>query len=86
MIEIIQDGVELVVSLTSGYEAKQSRFSLRWNAGTEWACSLLVWHLRRRLEAHIEKTRKEAYAAGWKAAKAKTKKQTWFSCRFAELP
>lgn len=85
MIEIKQNESELVVDLTAGYEAQSSRFSLRFNVGTDWAASLLVWHLRRRLDAHIEATRKEAYAAGWKDAKAKTKKQTWFSSRFAVL-
>lgn len=58
-------------------------FFLVYNAGCEWAARLLLSDLDQALCNRMEKIRREAYAQGWKDAKARRRKETWFS---GELP
>jgi DNA-binding NtrC family response regulator len=55
---------------------------LSWNCNSELLAELLVSHLRRRLGNKISEARQEAYAQGWKDAKAKRAKRTWFEPYF----
>lgn len=80
MIAITRDGTKLRVEITGGNEVGGSMFGLTWEAGTEWAARLLVWHLGARLSDQLTAIRQEAYANGWKDAKAKKgAKRVWFS-------
>lgn len=82
MIEISRIGNDLAVTLKGGADTGSSTFTLRWSVGSEWASTLLMWHLRYRLHETIERTRRAAYEQGWKDAKSKKRaKQTWFSSR-----
>lgn len=55
-------------------------FAFRFHAGSEWSAKLLESATRARLGDLSEKVREQAYAQGWKDAKAKkSAKRTWFS-------
>ena len=54
-------------------------FSLRFEAGTEWAASLLADHFISAFKKHIEAVRRLEYEAGWRDAKTKKRpKRAWF--------
>lgn len=50
----------------------------KWVQSSELDAVLLERHLRDELYSRVEAIREEAYNQGWKDAKAKRKKQTWF--------
>lgn len=45
----------------------------------EWIAELLLRHIRQRTHEALEHARREAYEQGWKDAKGKKKKQTYFN-------
>lgn len=54
-------------------------YHFRWETGSDVCSSLLTQHARTTLSDKLRAIRKEAYNRGWKDAKAKTKKEEWFS-------
>lgn len=79
MIEIAQDETFVVVTVTASWESGASKFPLRFNCGTEWAARLLTWSMTQVMWSALTKAREDAYADGWRDAKAKkSAKQTLF--------
>lgn len=77
---VYQSGREVHFKLT--LTAIGSWFIFSCDAGSEWAAKLLVQAIQRQLEAGMEEARRQAYAEGWRDAKAKkAAKQIWFSGR-----
>lgn len=54
-------------------------FDFEWSAGYEWAAKFLHRALSDALYSNLERIRRDAYEAGWKDAKGKKTKATWFS-------
>ncbi|OFX04186.1 MAG: hypothetical protein A3E78_02520 [Alphaproteobacteria bacterium RIFCSPHIGHO2_12_FULL_63_12] len=54
-------------------------FFFDWSAGSDVYAHLLVADFNRRLDTAIKEARDTAYNAGWKDAKAKTRKRDVFS-------
>jgi hypothetical protein len=78
---LYQNAADVCLRLSS--HTAGTDFRLVYNAGAEWAARLLHADLRERLSQRMRQIRQEAYAQGWKDAKAKRRKETWFS---GELP
>lgn len=53
-------------------------FELEIHQGKDYQAELLREALNENLNRHITKIKEEYYNQGWKDAKAKTKKRTWF--------
>lgn len=69
-VEEFGDGtVGIVVAGIHGHD-----FPFSFSAGSAWAAKMLASVLRDRMRASVDETRLEAYALGWKDAKAKSKK------------
>jgi hypothetical protein len=71
MIHIGNTGSNVEATVQAPYPIGNLRFCLSWNAGSEWAASLLAHTLRRALGEKLANIRSEAYQQGWKDAKAK---------------
>lgn len=56
-------------------------FDLTFHAPNEWSARLLLNAMRAQAQSAMSAIRQEAYAEGWKDAKAKRAKTTWFSGR-----
>ena len=65
----------LVVSM----DCRVGTFDATFDAGTPWAASLLRSALDEALSEQIRSARLLAYADGWRDAKAKRKRETWFA-------
>lgn len=79
MFAIERDGSTVRVIVTPAFPIQSQPFSFKYDAGVEWA-ALLVWNnLREKQMKELHRIREEAYAEGWKDAKAHKVKQTWFS-------
>lgn len=78
-LKIFREGSEVCISLHVVMAGPT--FTWRWNAGTEWAATLLLRAIREQLGDGMTEARAEAYAEGWRDAKAKRAKQQWFSGR-----
>lgn len=79
MIEITRDQKEVVLKVETGLEPKANVFLFKWNCNDECYATLLRDHMHERLNRKLAAIREEAYLQGWKDAKAKTAKKTWFS-------
>lgn len=78
-IQVLTAGADVVLRITPGYPLGDRFFDLRWGTGSEWGAQLLWQMFDRALGARLEAIRKEAYAQGWRDAKSKKTKRTWFS-------
>lgn len=63
-------------------EIEKSVFLFSFVCGQEYAAALLVRHLNETFLKQVQLIKSEAYERGWKDAKAKRGKQTWFSGYF----
>jgi hypothetical protein len=81
VLELVRDGSTVTIKATAW--AANTTFSLVYQAGAEWAARLLARELGRCASERMRQARQEAYTQGWKDAKAKRRKETWFS---GELP
>jgi len=67
-------GTQAVINLpANGYE-----FSLSWNANDDTYASLLADEFNRKLREALERRYQHAYEEGWKHAKAKEAKRSWW--------
>jgi hypothetical protein len=64
-------------------EWENRTFLFYWDAGSEWGAGFLASGLRTALRDAIKTAREEAYEQGWKDAKAKRTKETYFSGYFS---
>lgn len=76
LLSVRREGARVILAVKVQY---LSTFSFGFDAGTEWAAQLLVDRLRDVLGGSMQKVRASAYEDGWKNAKGKRAKQTWFS-------
>jgi hypothetical protein len=76
MISFSTDGykLKLIVETNKNYV-----LHLYWDCGKELHAELLRDHLHETLNGRLEVIRREAYEKGWKDAKAKRRKEDWFS-------
>jgi hypothetical protein len=51
-----------------------------WPANDSWAADFLADAMRTQFENAVRAARAEAYARGFRDAKQKRRKETWFSC------
>jgi len=79
MFRIYSEKNFLKVELTYGKELGNWVTTLSQEYHHEVDAKLRVRHFDEQLEKKLEAIRREAYAQGWKDAKAKTVRQTWFS-------
>lgn len=80
MIEIKRSGTQLVISAEIFIGTVGDRtYEATWEAGSEAYAGLIRSEIQRNLERRLERIRREAYAQGWKDAKAKRAKKTLFS-------
>jgi len=71
-------GTTVKAEIGSTWPLDQS-YLFYWECGREDFAKLLRDNLQKRMNHEIRKIREQAYAAGWKDAKAKRQKETWFS-------
>lgn len=81
MIKIWKNGTQIKLEVDPGMSDKKVMY-FYWECGTEWYSELLRKQLDERLWASLKKIREDAYNDGWKDAKAKKMRQTWFSGLF----
>ncbi len=81
MLDFYREGSVLTVKVHVNRIGHSFKFD--FNAGTEWSAKLLVQAMRDGAGACMEQIRRDAYLEGWRDAKAKRRKQTWFS---SQLP
>jgi len=78
MIEFIKDGEEVLVKVNTSSSINW-HIKAKFNCNSELYAALLRQELHSHLNNTLERIRKQAYEQGWKDAKARTKKETWFS-------
>lgn len=78
-LRFFRDGSEVCISLHVVMAGPT--FTWRWSAGSEWAATLLLDAIRKQLASEMLAIREQAYKEGWRDAKAKRAKQSWFSGR-----
>mgnify|MGYP000940187421 CR=1 FL=1 len=81
ILNVSRDGARVIVTVTPGGYLGDRGFEFSFPAPNDWSASLLVGALRDALHGAIKRAREEAYADGWRDAKAKRKRATWFSSR-----
>lgn len=80
MIQITRKGTSVKIDFTSRIPLCDVRvFGFNWECNTEVYAGLLTNHLSNGLWSELVRVRKEAYEKGWKDAKAKVRKENWFS-------
>lgn len=78
-IQLKREGTSVRLSFEAYINALGNRvFSFDWEAGSEWAASLLYSAIEKYLGEQLQKVKKSAYDKGWKDAKARNKRQTEF--------
>jgi hypothetical protein len=79
MFTFTREGSNLKVELFSELTPKANVYSFTWQCGDDCYADLLAKHFEKLLGDKLEKIRKESYIKGFKDAKAKRAKETWFS-------
>lgn len=74
-MRITTNGRWLIVSL----DCPAGTFDATFDALTPWAASLLREALQEKFSDRVKTARRDAYAQGWRDAKAKRKRETWFA-------
>lgn len=83
MIRITRQNSSVVLKLGSIIQgAGEWTYTFSWNASGDDYAQLLVNQFNESLENRLKKIREDSYEQGWKDAKAKTRKQTWFGGYF----
>lgn len=78
MINITREGTQVKVEIKSSYPLTKT-YLFYWECGREDFAMLLRDNLQGSMNKALERLKTQAYNEGWKHAKAKTKKTTWFS-------
>jgi len=74
MMQFQQSGADIKITINSGV----GLFSFTHNCVHGYLSGLMRDQYERHMQEVLANIRKEAYNQGWKDAKAKTKKATWF--------
>lgn len=78
-MEIKREGVEALLTLKYKYPLCNWAITLRHNFGTEFNAILAIENLQESYKAQIRRAKEDAYNDGWKDAKAKRMKCTYFN-------
>ncbi len=82
MINIKRDGSIVKINVQTDLRHESggtSSYPFSFNCGDTAYADLLERYLKDRLSSEMKKARQEAYEKGWREAKAKVKKETWFN-------
>ena len=82
MISFEREGAAVNVKVEHGIFFNNGYFSLPIYQSHDYQAALLCRQLNENLGNKLEAIRQEAYTQGWKDAKAKCAKKTWFSRTF----
>ena len=82
MISFERSENKVLVNVQHGIFFNDQYFQLDINQGHPYQAELLYRQLNKTLREKLESIRREEYEKGWKDAKAKRAKQTWFSGKF----
>lgn len=80
MISFRRDGSEVVVEVESDSTVNSRFFRFKIAFGNELYADLLTRNFQHKFETLIEDVRREEYERGWKHAKAKKARTSWFPC------
>lgn len=58
---------------------KEWLYHFTWKTHDEAYAQMLAYHVNKSLKEKMQEIRQQSYEQGWKDAKAKRKKETWFS-------
>ncbi len=76
---ITRQGKQVALAVTVNIPFYDDRmFTLEWNCDSEVYAGLLADAMQRQTKETLKAIRREAYNEGWRDAKAKRKKATWF--------
>ena len=79
MIEILHKGNDVLVEVTAKAPVQRWVWTFKMTMENEAYARLLSTNFRENMQELLASTREEAYVQGWKDAKAKVTKETWFS-------
>lgn len=86
MIQIQSKDTQLIVRLFAGYPISEWEFTTTGNMQYEAYALLVAHNIREYIDKRIRSIREDEYNKGWKDAKAKKAKRTWFSCQWGVQP
>jgi hypothetical protein len=79
MINIVADDTKVKINVEVFIPFWETRtFVFDWECGSRWAAGLLATAMRDAFYTKVKAARAEAYEQGWKDAKAKKSKESWF--------
>lgn len=78
MFTFIRDKTDVKVQIEAKSSVQARWFVFTWHCSDEVYADLLVKSFEANLEEKLKKARKESYDQGWKNAKAKQKRETYF--------
>lgn len=79
MLKIHTSDEKVVTTISGQYPVSDWGYTFTFNAGSKDYAAMLSHNLRDHLEKSLRTIREHAYNDGWKDAKAKRGKKTWFS-------
>ncbi len=83
MLEIKRDGNSAIIHMDTDLPHNRPYVNTLWvfksEEGSPWHAELVVRYLKNRLKECVKQIRRDAYEQGWKDARAKRVKETWFS-------
>ncbi len=79
MVELSSKDKTVTVKIKGGWPVGDWVWTWSIDVGQEAYALLLVNNMRERMGYELSRIREDAYNEGWKNAKAKTTKRTWFS-------
>lgn len=79
MINFLRQETNVIAEIECNSTVAKRWLSFSWNTTSELVAQLFVDNLENHLSERLQMERRKAYLAGWKDAKAKRKRETWFS-------
>lgn len=79
MFTFERDGTSLKLQVEAKTYIAKRWYSFSWQCTDEIYADLLVKNFQEHLSNRLQGIRRSAYEEGWKDAKAKKKKETWFA-------
>jgi len=81
MLNFFREDTRVKISFDVKIPKRDDRvYTFYWECGDENYAGLLADCIEREFDRRVMKARAEAYEQGYKDAKAKRAKRTWFSC------
>lgn len=71
-----EDRLEIVID--TGLSVDKPSILANWSCGTSIEAAALEKHMNDKFEDRVKAARAESYEKGWKDAKAKRQRETWF--------